>query len=69
MTRATRGRERQARLARASIRLDRMTIPGVSPETPRTILQAEADRPLQGGIADLQHDGIFGDAHKQQQLF
>lgn len=68
MTRATHRRERQARLARAAMCLQRPVMPGLQPEAPRTILQAEASAPMRGGNADLQHAGLFGDGQKQMSL-
>ena len=45
------------------------SLPGVAAAKARDILQREADRPLRGGSADMQHNGLFGDAHKQLDLF
>ena len=46
---------------------------GVLPNIPRqdlkTILELEARAPLRGGNSDLPHTSLFGDAHKQQELF
>lgn len=44
-------------------------IPGVSPVTDRARIEAAAAKPLRGGNIDLQHDGLFGDAKDQRELF
>jgi hypothetical protein len=44
-------------------------IPGVAPVTDRERLQAQANKPLRGGNAELQHEGLFGDAQNQKELF
>jgi hypothetical protein len=51
------------RLARES------TLPTVAPETVAGILRAEADKPMRGGNAELAHTSLWGDAHKQRELF
>ena len=44
-------------------------LPGVSSASLKAILQREAERPLRGGERDLGHDGLFGDGHRQRELF
>ena len=44
-------------------------IPGVEPVTDKDRIMAAAAKPLRGGDADLQHDGLFGDAKDQRELF
>lgn len=45
------------------------TVTGIAPQTPRAILQREADRAIAGGTRDMAHDSLFGDAHLQKELF
>ena len=67
-------------MTRASDRLKRMrakvilaaegrTFAGIPAETVRDIIAKEIAAPMRAGAADLQHNGLFGDAHKQQELF
>ncbi len=44
-------------------------IPGVAPVTERERIEAAAAKPLTGGNADMQHEGLFGDAKDQADLF
>lgn len=45
-------------------------LPGVDAPSLRAILQRAADRPLNhGSNRELAHDSLFGDAHKQRELF
>ena len=64
----TRSSERQARLARL-YQKTRDPLPGVTEKLVQQVLRAEAAAPMRGGDRDLQHDGIFGDSHHQQELF
>ena len=67
-------------MTRASDRLKRMrakvilaaegrTFAGIPAETVRDIIAKEIAAPMRAGATDLQHNGLFGDAHKQQELF
>lgn len=64
-----RRQQRNRMLHDAAQRLASAHLPSIEPATVRTVLQAEANRPMQGGRADLQHEGLFGDGHKQKELF
>lgn len=64
-----RRQQRKRMLHEAAQRLASAHLPGVEPESVRGILQKEANKPMQGGRADLQHNGLFGDGHKQKELF
>lgn len=67
---ATRKRERQDRLRyQLWLQQSNRTAPGIEPVQVRDVLAAEAAKPLRGGAADLQHNGLFGDSHKQTSLF
>lgn len=64
-----RRQQRKRMLHEAAQRLARAHLPGVEPETVRDILQTEANKPMRGPSADLQHGGLFGDGRKQKELF
>ncbi|MGE3247313.1 MAG: hypothetical protein AB7F96_22735 [Beijerinckiaceae bacterium] len=61
--------KRRARLNAGEKRLQHPTLNGVTQETVKDLLQAEADRPLKGGDRDLPHTSLFGDGHRQKLLF
>jgi hypothetical protein len=44
-------------------------IEGVKPVTDRDRIAAAAAKPLRGGNRDLQHEGLFGDGQRQQDMF
>lgn len=54
-------------LKRVSIALE--PLPTIQRERLKDVLQREAARPMRGGAADLQHDGLFGDGRRQKELF
>jgi len=61
--------ERQTRLMRALARAKAdADLPVIGSAPISNVLQYEADQPMQGGDADLQHDGLFGDGHLQTEL-
>jgi hypothetical protein len=62
-------RERIVRIETARRRRCAAHLPGVTVEPLAAIIQAEADRPLRGRNYDPQHDGLFGDGHKQIDAF
>lgn len=66
---SARSQQRKRMLHEAAQRGARAHLPGVEPESVRAILQAEADKPMRGGRADLTHGSLFGDGWKQKQLF
>ena len=57
------------RLRAKQILATRPMAPGIEPPTVKQILQSEVNAPLKGGDRDLQHNGLFGDSHKQISLF
>lgn len=65
----TRASERRKRLTLRAKLAQTPTMPGVAPTTTRDILAAEASAPMRGGNAELPHKSLFGDAHKQNDLF
>ena len=69
----TRNASHKAHAARLRIEADRDAeahLPGVDAARLRDMLQKEADRPLSvGPNRDLAHASLFGDAHKQRELF
>ena len=69
MTRRLTMRASRAKLARHLALAREGVLPHIPPEDLKTILQLEARAPLRGGNADLQHSGLFGDGHKQGDLF
>ena len=62
-------KQRADRLAFEIAANGRPQAPGVAPATLKDIASREAQRPMRGGNADLQHGGIFGDGFKQRELF
>ncbi len=62
-------KDRQTRLDRGRTLSQSRNLPGVSPASLADVLRKEAERPLRGGDADMQHGGLFGDAMKQRELF
>ena len=62
-------RERIVRIETARRRRCAASLPGVTVEPIAAVIQAEAERPLCGRNYDLQHDGLFGDGHKQIDAF
>jgi hypothetical protein len=44
-------------------------LPGVSPAAVRALLQSEADKPMRAGNAGPEHQGLFGEARNQKELF
>ena len=42
---------------------------GFEPAALKELLELEATKPLRGGDADLPHNSIFGDSHKQGSMF
>lgn len=65
----TRKQDRRKRLA-LRIKLAGATpLPVIGAQTTRDILAAEAHEPLRGGAADMPNKSLFGDAHKQRNLF
>lgn len=65
----TRASERRVRLGFKRLSLGMAHLPDIKRETMREVLAQEAARPMRAGAADLQHDGLFGDAHLQRELF
>ena len=65
----TRRTERRARLAQMVRLAQEASLHDVEPQTVAEILAHEAAKPMRGGDRDLSHDSLFGDAHKQIQLF
>ena len=61
--------ERQKRLIKKLALVVQPTLSVVQSATLALVLESEARRPLRGGAKDLQHDGLFGDGHKQKELF
>ena len=63
-------RDHAKRVANELERDSEQHLPGVEAPTLRAILQRAADRPLtHGSNRELAHDSLFGDAHKQRELF
>ena len=65
MTRKTERRERIR--ARVKVTGAQSPLPTIGAQTTRDILNAEAREKLRGGKAPA--GGLFGDAHKQKELF
>ncbi len=59
-------RQRRLRQALAPITA---ALPVVGLPDARQVLQHEANKPLQGPAGELQHGGLFGDGHRQKELF
>jgi hypothetical protein len=67
--RSAHSKRRQVALGLRVLAAAEPNLPTIEAEKVRAIVQAEADKPLRGQARDMQHDGIFGDAHRQQRLF
>ena len=65
----TRKSEREARLRLAKLRAELHGFASIEPETLRSILEHEAKKPQRGGDRELAHTSLFGDGHKQRELF
>ncbi len=63
----SRKQQRNDRLKLAQERIARPQL--IAPEDVKSVLQAEANRPLQGGARDLSADSLFGDGRSQIPLF
>lgn len=61
--------ERIARLAAKRQLAERPMMDGFAAPTLRQIIESEALAPMRGGAADMRHDSLFGDSHKQKELF
>lgn len=62
--------QRRVRLDYETLRNDvARALPGVAPASTKEILEREAERPLRGSNAELSHASLFGDGHKQKELF
>lgn len=64
-----RRQQRKRMLHQAAQRWADAELPGLDPRKVIEILQFEADRPMRGGNAEPSHTSIFGDSHKQKELF
>lgn len=65
----TRKAERQKRLQLALRMMETSDLQFLSPATVREVLATEAEKPMRAGNKDLAHESLFGDAHKQIDLF
>ena len=61
--------ERRARLAQMVRLAHEPSLTAIAPQTVAEILAHEAAKPMRAGDAELSHDSLFGDAHKQVELF
>ena len=61
--------ERRARLMLARLKLAAEPLPGIEAERLREVLAAEAARPMRGGCAPPTNNSLFGDGHRQRELF
>ena len=65
---AKRIQDRQQRIRQALAPIT-AALPVVGLADARQVLQHEADKPMRGAAAELQHDGLFGDAYLQVEMF
>ena len=65
----TRRTDRNRALALKLLLARESTLPTGERETLAGILRAEADKPMRGGMTEMAHTSLWGDAWKQKELF
>ena len=69
MARNSRIKQRNISLGFRLLQADLARLPGVERESVKDVLAAEAAKPLRGGNRELDSNSLFGDGHRQTDLF